>query len=425
MRFRTHTILALLALAASLGAACRPCAALEEDWERRIAREFSEVGTGATPDSGITDHLRLVLSREALSAAVAPLANVDLFETVVRSAVHRPGGAAEVVIEGEMSARVADIALVEPDPQGRDALVTLTAVVAIELDALDRRPAMASSVATITVRAPLRFVLVERRPAIVVDLGVAAVERLDFEAGSMPPGFADVPPAVVAEVAGRMAESLLRTARGPVTALAWPAIDSPWSEIPLVPSSFAVDRVAGTLTLGVVTSLRPAGRLAPSPPPPDGGYALDVHPDLWRAAAVQLQAVGRMPRRFDADGRSSVDGGFRAAIDRAVIDQTGVSCELTVWCFAESCQRVEVRSDGVLAAEDGEIAVALAAEPNRSAAEVSAASDALFGLAAQLLESLLSPAPLALGDGAELELEVEGVMPRRGGIRVHGPVRTR
>lgn len=405
---------------ALLAAACRPCARVDDAWNQRILLELAEVGPGDTPDTGVTDHARLSLSAGALAYVVAPLSHIEVFRPVARATTYQPNAVTDIVVEGEMTARVVDLRLREPDGAGRDAVLVLDAIVAIQFDAIDRRPAYATTNATIAVSGPLAFIDGERGPTLVVDLAFGAVDEVMFSAGDAPSGFDEVPPEVVTGLAAQMSEALLATAEGRVELMTWPPIDLGWSQLDLVPSSLEVRPEDGTVRLGAVTRLRPFGRLADSPPPPDGGFAIDLHPDLWRSALVHLQAVGRMPRRFDDAGAADVEGRWGTAVDAADLDPGGATVEVVTYCFRGRCRALSDTAAGEASLGTSGATIEFATDTLDAAP-----SRAVIDAAADTLTALLRPLPLELAGGVALDLPVEALMPRRGGVRIAGPVATR
>lgn len=414
----TNALVAALGVIATICAAsCRPCAVVEEAWEERLNAEFAEVGTGETADSGVTDHLRLVLSAGALEYIVAPLAESEVFRPVATSTTFRANAASEVVVEGEMSARVIAVDVVAADELGRNVELTLDAIVSVEVDAIDRRPAYTTSAAQILVRAPLAFVAGEQGPALVVDLDGAVVADVAVDGTAMPEGYADVPTATVAGITTDMAERLVAAVDEPVRLLEWERLNLGWSELQLTASSIRVDTATGVIVLGAVTNLRPVGALAHSPPPAEYGFAVDLHPDLWRAAMVHMQAVGRMPRRFDDTGQPDVDGRYAVAVDAARLRHDGAAASMTLFCLRGRCDASSALATGEVSAGTAGLEVRLT--PAGSTSEVVLAWTAA---ARDTLAALLQPPSLELAGDVPFDLLVGEVLPRDAGVRVRGNV---
>lgn len=384
---------------------CRPCAQIEDRWQTALREELRDVGAAGRVDSGVTDHLRLVLSQDAFRYATAPLAEVEVFRAVARQiAVPGPTGG-RVVLDGELLLRLGDVTLAAPDADGRAVVLELQSVVSMELDTGRDRATYTTTTGTVLLRAPLRFTADGRTAVLQIDLQDAVVASLGFDSAELPSGFDGFGEPAAALVSALVAEAL-DGAAPTLTALRIPALALGWSELPVAPSALTIAPDGSTVSLGVVTTLRPTGRLPTAAPPTDiAGFVYQVHPDLWRAALVHLHAVGRMPRRFDEGGEPTLEGAHAVAISRAAWTDDQAALSVRAYCLVGDCRVRSHRSAGPIALASESVEVGLPP----GADEVAAYVPPVFAAARETARALLNPAPLPLEASRTLSLPIDAV----------------
>ena len=398
--------------------ACRPCDRIEDGFNERLRNELALVGAGTTVDTGVTDHLRLTLSGPAFEYAAAPLGEIEVFRPAARQTSIRLPGAGTVMVEAELVARLLGVRAVGAD-DGRAIEMTLDCVVSFGIDALDRRSTFVATTARTTVRAPLAFLPIDGAAVLAIDMSDVVVTELGLEAVELP---GELPPELANELTAALVVEVLSEAPELLSILRLPRLDLGWSTLDVAPSSLSVDPVSGAVSLGVVTPLRPTGPLAASSDAVSVGFALDLHPDLWRSAMTHLQAVGRMPRRFNEAGQPAITGEVGVAVDLAIALRDRMELRTTSWCFGETRCRVEHRvSDGRFGPTDGRVQVSFVGRGDHSDPWVTA----MLAAARETAAALLNPAPLRLEAATELGLFIEGASASPRATRLTGTVEVR
>lgn len=383
-----------------LASSCRPCDRVENAFNERMREELAAVGAGSVVDTGVTDHVRITFSGAAFEFAAAPLGQVEIFRTAAQQTTVPRIGGADLAVEGEIVSRLISLRATHAS-DGRPIEITLDSVISFELDALDRRSSSVATTARTVVRAPLSFLPIDGSAVLAVDMADTVVADLGLEAAELPP---ELSLELTTGLTAALIDEVLADAPDLLSVLEIPRLDLGWSVLNVAPSSLTIDGDSGAVTLGVVTPLRPRGAMPPSSVPISVGFAVDVHPDLWRAALTHLQAVGRMPRRFDDDGQPSITGEIGVAVDRAVASGDRMELRTTSWCFGETRCRVERHAaDGGFGPNDGRVNVSLAGRET----EPTAWETSLLTAARETASALLNPAPIRLEASSELRLVVD------------------
>ena len=397
---------------------CRPCDRIEDAFNERLRDELAVVGAGISVDTGVTDHLRLTLSGPAFEYAAAPLGEVEVFRPAARQTSIRVPGAGTVLVEGELVARLLGVRAVAAD-DGRAIEMTLDSVVSFGIDALDRRSSFVATTARTTVRAPLAFLPQDGSAVLAIDMTDVIVTELGLEAVELP---GELPTDLANELTAALVDEVLADAPELLSVLRFPRLELGWSTLDVAPSSLWVDGTTGAISLGVVTPLRPVGPMAAETTPVSAGFSVDLHPDLWRSSMMHLQAVGRMPRRFDGDGQPAITGEVGVAVDSAIALENRIEVRTTSWCFGETRCRVETWvSDGRFGPLDGRVSVALAGRGD----DPEAWTTAMLAAARETAAALFNPAPLQLEAGSELGLAIEGARATPNSTRLTGSVEVR
>ncbi|MFT6398755.1 MAG: hypothetical protein ACJAYU_003517 [Bradymonadia bacterium] len=417
VRFQTHSTLAFI-LAVSLLPACRPCARVENEYSNRLRDELAMVGSGLTVDTGLTDHVRVTLTDSAFQYAAASLGEVEVFRPAARQITVRIPGSRTIVVEGELVARLISVQAVAAD-DGRVILMTVDSIVSYEIDGLERRSSFIATTARTTIRAPLAFLPVDGTALLAVDMADAQLAELGLEGVELESA---IPADLAESLATSLMEEVIENAPEFLPVLTFPRIDLAWSTLEVAPSSLLVDSETGAITMGLVTPLRPRGRMAASAPPSEDGFVMDLHPDLWQSAMTHLQAVGRMPRRFNEEGDPTITGTIGVGVDWAIASRNRMELKSTSWCFGVTRCRVESHvADGRFGAVNGQVTVSFAGR----AETPESWEPSMLAAARDTAASLLNPTPLRLEAGSQLNLQVERASASPSGIRLEGTVDSR
>ncbi len=396
-------------------AACRPCARVENEYSNRLRDELALVGSGLTVDTGLTDHVRLTLTDSSFQYAAASLGEVEVFRPAARQVTVRVPGARTVVVEGELVARLMSVQAVAAE-DGRAIRMTIDSVLSYEIDGLERRSAFVTTTARSVIDAPLAFLPVDGAAVLAIDMSDARLSEMDLAGVELE---SEIPVDLAETLATALTEEVIENAPELLPVLTFPRIALAWSTLEVAPSSLFVDPESGAITMGIVTPLRPRGRMAASEAPTDDGFSLDLHPDLWESAMMHLQAVGRMPRRYDENGDPTLTGSVGVAVDWAITSRTRMELRTTSWCFGVSRCRVETHTaDGRFGALNGRVTVSFAGRDQSPENW----EPSLLAAARDTAAALLNPTPLRLEAGLQLNLLVEQALAGPGGIRLVGTV---
>lgn len=410
------TVLTLVLMASA--PACRPCDRVENEFNERMRDELAMVGAGTVVDTGVADHIRFTFSGPAFEFAAAPLGRVEVFRPAARQTTVPRIGATDLTLEGDIVTRLINIRATSAS-DGRVIEITLDSVLAFELDAIDMRSSSFATTARTVVRAPLSFLPIDGGAVLAIDMSDAVVSDLGLEAAELS---GELPMDLTFELTTALLDDVLSNAPELLSVLEIPRLELGWSSLEVAPSSLVIHGESGAVTVGIVTPLRPTGAMSLAPAPIPLGFAVDVHPDLWRSALAHLQAVGRMPRRFHEDGEPSITGEVGVAVDRASASGDRIELRTTSWCFGNSGCRVERHvADGRFGPSDGRVSVSLAGT-------ASAPADwetAMLAAARETASALLNPAPIRLEAASELRLVVDEATATGARTRLTGSVELR
>ncbi len=410
-------------------AGCRPCASVADGWEAALRDELAVVGAGTQVDTGVGDHARLTLSSEAFRYAAAPLSEVEVFRPTNEQVAFAFGGR-RAVLDGELLLRLTAVSLVPGDPEDpveRVVLLELQSVVVVVLDAYDRRATYTTTGSGVAIRAPLVFVDDEGAPTLSIDLENAVIDSVEFDAAGLPEGFASMPDVIASDLARTLVENALEAAPDRLSVFRFAPIQLGWAELTLAPSSLNVAADAGSVSLGVVTNLRPEGVL-PDLRPRDATdfgdqplFEYVVNPGLWRASLLHLHVIGRLPRRFNATGDADIDGAYGVVVREASLLTESVHLQLTGFCTSGNCSIKDYASSGPLMVTGDGVAVGLV-PAGGSSGSVAPFVPATLAAGRDTARALLNPAPLGLQAARQLALEISSLETSPTAVRLRGSV---
>ncbi len=409
MRFPRHSSRTLASLACAillLQAGCTRCGRFRDAYAEVLRQETASIGTGRVVDTGVSDHDRLTLSADAFGRAAGLLGEVEILRPATLQRVVDAGGA-RTGVSAELGARVIGVELLG-GADGRAVGLVLETVISLRLDAPRTRTDFTTTTHRTMVGGQLRFVDVDELPTLLIDLTDAEILDLGLDLHNVPEAVAPH----AEEVLRALLAEALREADARVTVITWDRYDLGITELALAASSLTVDAERGSVALGVVTNLRPRG-LGPAGelPAPDDGYRFDMHADLPRAAAVQLAALGRIPRRFDLSGEPSLSGSDALTIESLEVHPDQVRLSLSEWTIdGGRCGGRALRGAAEVAVSGGQVRVTAGPLATADGEVVTAGRYGVFAdHVAAVLSALFGPSPPALRAGMELRMHVESL----------------
>lgn len=335
---RSLSLALCLLLVATLLGACSRCGLIRDRYDAAVRQELARAGAGAVADTGLHDHVRLVVSPDALQALAEPLLQGDWLRSA--AAQRLVGPRRDAVLEVELVPRVTRVDAT-PDGARVAARLSVELVAHARLDAVGQRQRYTTSAAT----AILAHLALEQAsaPELLLSASDATITPPELSFDGLPED--------VRDDATRMADELLtemvREAANVVPLVRWSPLDVSGRAIPLTASSLTVSE-DGALHAGFVTPTRPRGPLVPATSGPAAGARWLVHADLPRAVIEHLAVSGALPERFDDLGRADVIGDWAATASSARVGDEQASHAFRWWCLEGrrcSVDRVRVRYD--------------------------------------------------------------------------------
>ena len=416
MRTQSALLSALLCGTLLVLSACNRCAVILDRFEVAERAELGRVGSGARADTGLHDHLRLVVAPDVLAELAAPLLEGDWLRPV--AAQRLVGPQRDAALEVELIPRVTELR-VAPDGARVRALLALELVAHARLDRVGDRQRHTTQTATTLIAA---LELQQRdAPRLVLDASDVVAQPTVFAFDALEPGARDEAEAL----AQALLADVLDEATETLPLLRWGALDIAGRSIALTASTLtATDD--GALHVGFVTPFRPEGPMFVPGAGPSDGAIWWVHRDLPRAAVDYAVAAGSVPRRFDPSGRASVLGARAASVSGVRIGAVEASHAFRWWCFdAGDCGVERRRAIYPLELASGrlQLAAGVVTDLDGAALEVTSEYRGWTETARAVISGVLAPPAMRSEGRSRLALEITGWTPSATALRLNATLR--
>lgn len=397
-------------------AACNRCAVIVDRFEATERAELGRVGAGAQADTGLHDHLRLVVASSALADLAAPVLEGDWLRPV--AAQRLVGPLRDGALEVELIPRVTELLVAPADGSVRATLV-LELVAHARLDRAGERQRHTTQTST-TVAATLEL---QQRdaPRLILNASDVAIEPAVFAFDALDLAAQDAAQALAAT----LLNEVFAEASDSLTLLRWGTLDIAGRSIPLTASTLTAT-ADGALHVGLVTPFRPEGPMFAPTAGPEQGVIWWVHNDLARAAIDYAVAAGAVGRRFDASGRASVLGARAASVSGVRVGAVEASHAFRWWCFdARDCSVERRRAIFPVALEAGRLQLAAGVVTDVEGAALPATGEyrGWSETARAIIAGVLAPPSMRSEGRARIALEVTGWRPSAAALRLDARVR--
>jgi hypothetical protein len=397
-----------VALCAALAAgACGQCLNVQSEWNDRLVLELLNVGAGTMPDSGASDHARVILGPRVLSRMAEAVGDATPLRAVRLQ--RRMGGLAE----DPMVALQVGYALQQVVVDRIDGRAMLEMQFSLQGNVLVQRTLSDETgdvYGTLHVLAPLT--LSSERGSVQLTLRMAGGEVVDFAAQLD----------LVDRMEAEFAEGMLR--EDLANQLAQLTTELPvWTLEPLavgrLPVRFTATRLTPILSgqaveIGLVTNLRPGAHewvAAGAELAVSEDVTWRIHPGLPEAAVHYAAANGVIERSFHVETPALHQ---EVTVDFLRILEGGFEYSITRWCFSHSpCSASRERGSGEFATTRSGVLVTATGSGESASMEGRAFVDSMQ----QVMEQVLRAPVMALAGERPLALRVDIVVTSATGIR--------
>ncbi|MFT4705992.1 MAG: hypothetical protein ACI81R_003708 [Bradymonadia bacterium] len=412
--------LALLASCITLQA-CSRCSVVQARFAEVLRTELGQAGAGEQSDTGLTDHVRLVTTRDSIMDLAAPLLRRGWLRPL--SAQRVSDAMSDTTLSVELVPRVTRLAVARAGREQAESRsvsatsVGIPATLSIEVVAYIRVESRESRGRLTTTAFTELGVRVEfaQEGWLIVDANDVTSATPLFDLSSVDPLHRDQ----IGRLAGALYQELVADADGTIRLAQWSTLTVAGRALPLTPSSLSALE-DGSLHLGFVTPLRPNGAMAAPRPNAHTPSSWWVHPDLPRAAVEHYSVTGALPRRYNASGEADVLGSYAVTLGDIRVREEDLSQSVRVWCLEGARCTVE---ELAFASDVALIGGAISLSDERSLRGESGSAVRLqqwLTATTHVIRDVLSPPEIRLQGGERLAFEPARLRIGPGSIRLGG-----